>query len=89
MRVEFLIQEIIELTREVVRYCYCEASSSASVVYVVRLRMLIFSMAALYKRGVPWNPMNPPWIRHCSQPKIYHNLIKMMGITLGKIVAGF
>ena len=46
------------------RYCYCEASSSASVVYVVRLRMLIFSMAALYKSGVPWNPMNPPWIRH-------------------------
>ena len=46
-------------------YCYCEASSSASVVYVVHLRMLIFSMAALYKRGVPWNPMNPSWIRHC------------------------
>ena len=35
---------------EVVRYCYCEAkvrSSSVSIVYVVRLRILIFSKAAI------------------------------------------
>ena len=47
MRVEFLIQKIIELTS--VRFCYCEVevrNSSVSVVYVVRLRIV-----ALQKRG--------------------------------------
>ena len=41
--------------------CYCEAvvrSSSVSVVYVVRLR-IIFSKAALQKRG-SIEPMEPP-----------------------------
>ena len=43
------------------RYCYCEAkvrSSSVSVVYVVRLR-IIFSKAALQKRGST-EPIEPP-----------------------------
>ena len=43
------------------RYCYCEAevrSSSVSVVYVVRLR-IVFSKAALQKRG-SIEPMEPP-----------------------------
>ena len=42
-------------------YCYCEAevrSSSVSVVYVVRLR-IVFSKAALQKRG-SIEPMEPP-----------------------------
>ena len=60
--VEFLIQEIIEVIQvEIVRYCYCEAkvrSSSVSVVYVVRLR-IIFSKAALQKRG-SMEPIEPP-----------------------------
>ena len=61
-RVEFLIQEIIELTQgEVMHCCYFEAkvrSSSVSVVYVVRLR-IIFSKAALQKRG-SMEPIEPP-----------------------------
>ena len=42
-------------------YCYCEAevrSSSVSVVYVIRLR-IVFSKAALQKRG-SIEPMEPP-----------------------------
>ena len=44
-----------------VRYCYCKAkvcSSSVSLVYVVRLR-IIFSKAALQKRG-SMEPIEPP-----------------------------
>ena len=55
-RYEFLIQEIIELTP--VSFCYFEAevrSSSVSVVYVVRLR-IILSKA---KWG-SMEPMEPP-----------------------------
>ena len=53
------IQEIIEWSY--VRYCYCEAkvcSSSVGVVYVVHLR-IVFSKAALQKRG-SMEPMEPP-----------------------------
>ena len=48
-----------EVTHE--RYCYCEADvcrSSVSLMYVVRLR-IIFSKAALQKRG-SIEPMEPP-----------------------------
>ena len=57
--VEFLLQKIIELTP--MRFGYCEAevrSSSVSVVYVVRLR-IVFLKAALQKRG-SMGPMEPP-----------------------------
>ena len=57
-----ILDTIIELTQgEVVRYCYCEAkvrSSSVSIVYVVRLR-IIFSKVALQKRG-SMEPIQPP-----------------------------
>ena len=59
--VEFLIPE------ELTQYATVEAevrSSSMSVVYVVRLR-IVFSKAAL-QRWFPWNPWNPLWIRHWS-----------------------
>ena len=62
-RIEFLIQEIIELTH--VRYYYCEAklrSSSVSVVYGVRL-CIVFSKASFQKRG-SMEPMEHLWIRH-------------------------
>ena len=45
------------------RYCYCEAkvrSSNVSVVYVVRLRILKFSKAALQKSWGSMEPIEPP-----------------------------
>ena len=45
------------------RYCYCEAkvrSSNVSVVYVVRLRILNFSKAALQKSWGSMEPIEPP-----------------------------
>ena len=48
------------------RYCYCEPevrSSSVRVVYIVCLH-IVFSKAALQKRG-SMEPMEPLWIHHC------------------------
>ena len=62
-------------------YCYCEAevrSSSVSVVYVVRLR-IVFSKAALQKRG-SIEPMEPP----LDPPLLYKMfmiLLKIMSLT--------
>ena len=71
MHVEFLIQEIIDLTH--MRFCYCEAevgSSSVNVMYVVHL-CIVFSKAALQKRG-SIEPMEPP----LELPLLYLLLLK-------------
>ena len=65
-RVEFLIQEIIELTH--VRYCYCEAkvrSSSVIVVNVVCLRIVFFEGSPSKDgfHGTHGTPLDPPLLR--------------------------
>ena len=58
-------------------YCYCEAevrSSSVSVVYVIRLR-IVFSKAALQKRG-SIEPMEPP-----LDPPLFHHDYQNLSIS--------
>ena len=65
-RVEFLIQEIIELTH--VRYCYCEAkvhSSSVIVVNVVCLCIVFFEGSPSKEgfHGTHGTPLDLPLLR--------------------------
>ena len=76
------------------RYCYCEAevrSSSVSVVYVVRLR-IVFSKAALQKRG-SIEPMKPPLDPPLWRGKVWsilsQELCQCLLIDRGYMLASF